>query len=393
MGSGGTDVDFWRERAAAVRADGGRGDGSADLDLERLAAARRYERIYSAAARMLAAQAHSTRGSWPNVRRQRWRELETLLAEVPAVTSEPGVADPSWQLAGRLDEAGRAVDMAQAASAWKHQLGIAPTATQVASPVDQEPASMAVVLRSSLYLVVSHLLEELAQRLAPGRPVAAVGHGGADLGEVSRELARQIWSAATGQRVTAQPARSPVLAAPRPLSTGLPLPGAVERLATAARLAAEATPAPGRDGRDDSVRPAAATAAADLLAGLRRPDGPSWRERYDGIRPDVHMVSSYRWEGAAGRPVELAEQAAEIRAMTHDLPAPRGIDSEDEIPDSTAEQGWMLLPNAAALITAELLDELAVRLRPGQWIGTIRFTAIALPDLVRGRLRSAAIGT
>jgi hypothetical protein len=168
-----------------------------------------------------------------------------------------------------------------------------------------------------------------------------------------------------------------------------------ERLAVAAKLAAEATPAP--DELDLTVRHEAAVAAADLLAGLRDPTRLGWRERQADIRPDVHLVSRYRWDAgpgkAEGRPVGLAERAAELTATTRGLRQPWRPAVGEQPPASTPRTGWIALPDPAAEIIAELLDELAARMRPGRWIGTIHFTTYPLRAFVAGHLRRAAIVT
>src|SRR5439155_10001502 len=125
------------------------------------------------------------------------------------------------------------------------------------------------------------------------------------------------------------------------------LPAATERLAAAARLAAEATPTPERlaAALDFSVGHEAAVAAVDLLAGLAGRAVLGWRERHGDIRPDVHLVSGYRWDGAGGRPVGLAERAAEIRSLMRDLRPPWRPGPADPLPESTAQTSWMALPD------------------------------------------------
>ncbi|WP_238007518.1 hypothetical protein KZZ52_18745 [Dactylosporangium sp. AC04546] len=326
--------------------------------LDTAEAAEDYERLYSAAARMVAAQGPATtRDDWPQARRERWRELELLLT-APPVDDAAGVADPAWQLAARLDPAGQPIGIAEAARDWDRRLATA--------------GGAAVALPGPLYTVVTDLLEELVQRLAPGRPAVTVGDGGTDLSELAHELA--------GRLRPERPDDHPPLREPRPLSAGLPLPAAAERLAAVARSAAEATPTPQELAAtaDFGVHRDAAVAAADLLAGT------GWRERHDGIRPGTHLVSIQRWEGAGWRPVGLAERAAELRTALRDLPPPRP-------PAPAEEAGWVVLPHQAALVTAELLDELGVRLRPGRRVGTVRLGTLALQEFVRTRLRRATI--
>jgi hypothetical protein len=358
-----------------------------------LTAAERYERLYSAAARMLAAQGPvATRAGWPAPRRQRWHDLELLLSTQPLSTqplstqppaaADPTAPDPSVQLASRLDPAGRPVGVAAAVRDWERRLAVS------------EPTGGPVVLPGLAYAVVTELLEELAGRLAPGRPVGAVGDGGAAFADLAAELADGLRVPAPGMAGAPshrRPSRSgPEPRPPRPLTADPDGPLGYERLARAARLAAEATPAPGE--LDLAVRHEAAVAAADLLAGLGDVNRLGWRERHADIRPDVHLVSRYRFDGSGGRPVGLAERAAELRAAMRGLRAPWRPAASEALPASTPQAGWIALPDPAADIIAELLDELAARMRPGRRIGTIHFTTYPVQAFIGGRLRRAAIG-
>jgi len=173
---GGTDADFWREQAAKV-------------DPLRLAAAQRDERLYCAAARMLTAQGPAaTRAGWPELRRQRWHALELLLSTDPPANSAgagwPVAPDPSVHLASRLDATGAPVSVAAAVRDWESRLS--------------ETAGGLVALPRLLYAVVTELLEELVGRLAPGRPVGAVGNDGAMLGALATDLADQLRVPAEG---------------------------------------------------------------------------------------------------------------------------------------------------------------------------------------------------
>jgi hypothetical protein len=168
----------------------------------------RYERLYSAAARMLTAQGPAaSRAGWPEERRRRWSRVEMLLTALPA-TTWPGTADPAWQLASRLDDAGQPVSVADAVRHWRRRL---------------RDGSGTVAVPARRHAVALGLLDELAARLAPGRPAVTVGAG--DLSTVAGDLAAAYRSAAggaTGPR--------PSLRGPRPLSAGMPVDAALHRL-------------------------------------------------------------------------------------------------------------------------------------------------------------------
>jgi hypothetical protein len=424
--AGGTADDFWRDQADRIRTHGRPGEANVEGDLRRLAAAERYERLYSAAVQMLTTQGRSGVDEWPSQRRQHWHDLETLLTT--GRSDPPGAtADPAWQLASRSDATGRPVAIADAVHEWAGRLAPRPLKLDYTDLDDtdpdgidldgidldgHEPARTVVAVPGLTYTIVTRLLDELVQRMAPGRPIGAVGDGGLDLAAVVQGLADQLRAAVgsaqpeprhgrgeypqrlAGDPESAGPAGSrPALRTPQALAAGLALPTALENLTAAARNAAESVPTPKQltASGDFSVRHAAAVAAADLLAGLRTPAGPRWRERHEGIRPDLHVITDFRFDGPAGRPVGLAERAAEIQTALRGLTPPWRPGPQRPMPESTPQTGWIALPDAAALVTAELLDELVVRLRPGRWIGTIRIGAWPLRDFVQSRLRIQAI--
>ncbi|OLE29401.1 MAG: hypothetical protein AUG44_04320 [Actinobacteria bacterium 13_1_20CM_3_71_11] len=77
--------------------------------------------------------------------------------------------------------------------------------------------------------------------------------------------------------------------------------------------------------------------------------------------------------------------------MTRHLRPPWRPGPADPLPESTAQTSWIALPDRAALVTAELLDELSERLRPGRWIGTIQLAAFPVADFLASRLRQTSI--
>ncbi|MFF5229342.1 hypothetical protein [Dactylosporangium sp. NPDC000521] len=341
----------------------------------------RYERVYSAAARMLTEHAPAAgRAHWPQERRRRWSELEMLLTALPRTTL-PGTADPAWQLASAVDEDGRPVGIADAVRAWEQRITAAPP-----------PAPGTVVAMPGLWhTLAGGLLRELTGRLAPGRPAVTVGAAGGELSAVAAQFAAALRTAVTGAPHPPRP--RPSLRGPRPLATGLPMPAAADRLEAAARLAAAATPSPRElaGGTDFSVRFDAADAAAQLLGGLYRSAGPDWRERAEGLRPAEHLVSSVRFDGDVPRPVGLAEHAAGVRDHVRDLRGPWRPGPDDPVPRWSPQRAWVVLPDVVATVTADLLDELAVRLRPGRQVGTVRFDTEPLGQFVQRRLLDAAI--
>ncbi|GIH21335.1 hypothetical protein [Rugosimonospora africana] len=396
--------DFWRNSAAALRARGRAGDSDVEGQLRRLVEIEQYERLYSVAAQMLTTEGWSPTDDWPPERRQYWRDLENLLAT--GRSDQPGTAsDPAWQLASRLDPTGRPIAIADAVRDWMDRLASRPLNLSDLDESDldagDDPDRTVIAVPGLTHLLITELLNELVARVSPGRPIGMVGDGGADLAAVAQGLADQLRSA-LGAAALAGPGLPgsvpgagprPTLRPPQPLAAGLVLPAAVRDLADVAHRAAASLPTPEQlvAAGDYSVRHATAVVAADLRNGLRTPAGPQWRERRESIRPQLHLVTGFRFDAPAGRPVSLAEAAAEMKRELGRLTPPWRPGPGRPLPESTPKAGWMALPDAVALVTAELLDELAARLRPGQWIGTIRISAWPLAQLVQSRLRLRAI--
>lgn len=379
--TGGTDTDYWRELAAGATS---RRTASVPAELQRLADAERYERLYSAAAQMLDAQGSPTwRGDrWPVERRRRWRDLEQVLVEVGDADAPGGVADPARRLISTRDAAGQPARFGDAVRDWNRRLGSAGVGAE-------RPAE--IVMAGQQYVVVIELLTELRHRLAPGRPVGAVGADAAELGGVAQDLADALRAAMAADRPASRSAgRIPAPHLSDPLN-GRVSPEQMERLVSAATEAAAAVPGPERltMANDFSVRYEAAVAAADVLAMVHGRNVSGWRERHGSIRPDRHLVSGWRWDSGTGRPVGFAERAAEIRTVIRGTRAPWRPTVADPVPESTADHSWVVLPDECALIAADLLDELGERMRPGSWIGTINFAAFALRDFLPRRIRIA----
>ncbi|MFC0626938.1 hypothetical protein [Kribbella deserti] len=321
-----------------------------------------FGQLYSVAARMLGAQGSPTwrEDRWPAQRRVTFTELEAELTGAGFENS----GDP-------------ARDLVTIGATFP----VAAISLTEYVQADPEGVDDPLVLAGPLHTAISGALDELAARLAPGRPDVAIGSAGAEASESLQELATAIRAGLD------QPPSAPrrILADSVPVSAD---PATHERLAAFAKTAADAVPAPDELGDDFSVRYDVAVAAADLRALVAGENVPAWRERQPGIEADRHLVTAYRWEGAEGRPVDLAEWAAELREALSAAGAPWRPTPDKPVPAESAEKAWILYPKRQALVTADLLDELAVRLAPGAKVGLIHFSSYPLQQFIAHTLRA-----
>ncbi|MBX9389435.1 hypothetical protein ACFPZ0_13960 [Streptomonospora nanhaiensis] len=329
----------------------------------------RFERLYSLAARMLWAQGEPAwRGSgWPAERARAWRDLERVLAEDPGSdVGPPGPApDPARHLLSRwAADGGRPLGFAAAVGAWEERLDADPGTLVVRDTAPSGTAvapDRAVVLADRWYSTVRDLLDELAHRLAPGRPVAGLSPEAAPLSARLHELADALRRPVTGTPATPHPAEAmPAPAPSRPLAERPDLPAAYERLRGAARRAAKSV----TGGMDLSLAPEVPAAARDVLRAAAEEPVPEWRERHEGIDPARHMAYGYRWTDTGGGPLGFAQRAAEITADLADTPAPAAPEDYLPPPEEVPDRDWTVLSHAGALVRADLLDELAARLHP-----------------------------
>ncbi|MFK4085296.1 hypothetical protein ACI2LF_14380 [Kribbella sp. NPDC020789] len=320
-----------------------------------------FDKLYSSAARMLGAQ-----GS-PSWRTDRWpAERRSAFAALEAELTGPQYGD-SGDPAHDLVVAG--ATFPEAAQSMEQYIA-----------GDPEGVDSPLVLAGPLHTAISGALDELAARLAPGRPAVVIGSEGAKAAEALRELATAVRSGLD------QPPGTPrrILVDSSPLTAD---PSSYERLANLAKAAADAVPTAEELGDDFSVRHDVSVAAADLRSLVAGQDAPAWRERQPGIEADRHVLTAYRWDGTEGRPVELSEWAAELHDVLATSGPPWLPSAARPAPRESVERSWILYPKRQALVTADLLEELAVRLTPGAGVGQIHFSAYPLQQFIAYSLR------
>ncbi|MBV2365850.1 hypothetical protein ACFPZ0_06270 [Streptomonospora nanhaiensis] len=335
-----------------------------------------YRRVYSAAARMLWLQgtpAWREPGPWPADRRAAWSRLADLLGQDPHPAAPGAPAAPARHMIAAVNghRPGTApVTFGAAVESWRALLR-----AEAARPPG-EPHGAAAAVSAGWLLVAVSLLDELAHRLAPGRPAHTVAPEGAVLAAALHENADALRAAARGTGIPAPvPAVREVAQiadGPGPVGERADLAEHHPRLRAAARAAAETVPtrAELRAAGDFSVPRPVADAAQDLLAVLADPRRPAWREAHDTLDPARHLVAAPRWEGTEARPVGFAERAAELRAASDGEAGPRPWAGDPDFGPEPGERIAVLTPARAAVLAAAL-DELAARLRPGRVVGTV----------------------
>ncbi|MFC3997845.1 hypothetical protein ACFOVU_18060 [Nocardiopsis sediminis] len=351
-----------------------------------------HRRLYSAAARMLWVQGDPVwRGDfWPPERARSWRDLEACLSAVPTGDAiPPGPLDPARHLASRRTPEGHPIPFGDAVRAWEARLDADPGPS--GAPDDGGPSGPALVLDDARRSAVVALLAELDERLAPGRPGHPVAQDAADLAQAVCEAADSLRLPLAPDGAGTAPATAP------PLGTAAAPSARVAeadraRLRDAARAALRTVPgrADAVENGDFSIRIAACDAAADLARVDEDDNTPEWREPRTGVDPGRHLVHAYRWGPGEARPLSFPELAGDLRALHAEAPPPRLLGPDDPPPGDLAEGGTRtVLSREAALVAAELLEELAARLAPGARAGTIHFTAYPVHLFLKGRFQRA----
>jgi hypothetical protein len=320
-----------------------------------------YERLYSVAARMLVAQGSPTwrEDRWPDRRRVAFTELEAVLSEA----GTPVDGDPARSLVsvGLL-------------------FPVADESLRKYLREDPEGVDDPLVVPGPLHSATTSALDELAARLVPGRPGVVLEPEAVSYGEAVHELANVV---RTGLGLEPGALTRGAAVVPAGSVSG----SEHERLAALAKTAADTIPAVEELGNDFSVRRDVAVAADDLRAITTGEDRPAWRERQPDIDPSRHLLTAYRWAGSEGEPVGFAVAAGELRErLTDGGPWLPSVDRP--LPKSDDDLSWVLYSKRQGLITADLLDELAVRLQPVAPSGPIHFSAYPLQDFLTTTLRA-----
>lgn len=365
---------------------------------EQLNVADAYERVYSTAARMLWAQEYAAwrteSSDWPTERRAAWQALEEVLIDTDAALGAPlpgEPSDPARHLISRRapGPVDRPLTFDEAVRDWKQRLADDPGyLVERMEPYPDyymEPGSC-VVVPSSRHFAMIGIFHELFYRMAPGRPAVTLGADSADLSAVAHEAADAL-RAPLGLAATPHPGTAPWIA---PVSRRVvDVPGLEDRFETLCRAAwraAEAVPSVEelRAAMDLSVRVSAARAATDLLHLLSGHPVPAWREEYEQIDPARHGVVGLVSGDSGPRPTTFQEEAADWRGLFAKGPVPwTPAEYQRQFHPDRGETD-VVLSATRALVFAELLDEYAARLHPGQRSGLMHYSAYAFGQFVLG---------
>ncbi|WP_051926872.1 hypothetical protein [Streptomyces durhamensis] len=361
-----------------------------------------YEQLYSAAARMLWSQESPTwrrkdqhpRFGWSPERCAAWQTLEDCL--LAGETEEPRIgepSDPARHLVTRRAPGGedRPLSFQEAREDWMTRLNADPGYL-----VDEQLQPGACVMTTgSRHLETIFALKELARRLAPGRPPVTIGPEAGRLSALAHEAAdalRAPLSAAAPSPYT--PGSEPWIApASRPVSAVPDLPARLEKLRTAAWRAAEAIPTPDelKAHSDFSVMMEASIATSDVLALLQGRPAPEWREHLEGIDPAHHLAWGEVTVAGQRRPKSFDHEADAWRRVFAEGPTPWALTEYRDPPKRHLGAQEVVLSATRALVFAEMLDELAARLRPGTHTGLIHYSAYDLSYFINSFQRELGV--
>ncbi|GHF47825.1 hypothetical protein GCM10010218_31560 [Streptomyces mashuensis] len=356
-----------------------------------------YDRLYSAAARMMWAQMgphwrdEDEESEWPAAWRKAWQHLEQVLLDAEAALGapQPGEAsDPARHLISRRAPGGvdRPLTFDEAVRDWKQRLDADPGyLVERGKPYwdyYMEPGSC-VVIPSAPYFGMIGIFPELFHRLAPGRPEVTIGPGAADLGAVAHEAADALRAPLGVTTPTPYPGGSPWISPVSRRVSELPdLPERFETLRRAAWHAAEPMPSPESlmGSLDFTVHLKTAVAAADIRQMLAGQPAPAWREEYEQIDPARHgVVGLVSGPGDEAVPVPFEEEAADWRELNAKGATPwTPKEYQRQYYPDRGEAENVVISATRALVFAEILDEFAARLTPGRHSGLIHYSAYEL---------------
>ncbi|MER6122878.1 hypothetical protein ABT173_09370 [Streptomyces sp. NPDC001795] len=365
-------------------------------DHQEMAAA--YEQLYSAAARMLWSQGYPAwrpgyedeQVGWPQERSTPWRALEAFMLSGDAEGPRAGEpSDPARHLVSRRAPGGedRPLGFQEALADWTTRLDADPGYLE---DYNLRPGAC-VIIPSARHWIAVFALRELAFRMAPGRPPVTIGADAARLSALAHEAA----DALRAPLAAPAPAPYPPGAAPwiapasRRVSDVPDLRARLKELRGAAWRAAEVIPSPEelKASTDFSLVMETAVAASDVLALLGGRPAPVWRDDPEGIDPSRHLAWGSSVTDGQGQPKSFAEEADYWARTFTETPPPWTPAEYQRPPDRDRGETDVVLSTTRAVVLAELLDELAARLRPGLYSDVIHYSAYDLVHFIDQRFR------
>lgn len=357
-----------------------------------------YEQLYSAAARMLWAQGYPAwrpgyeddEVGWPKERCVPWLELEAIMLSGDIGTPQSGEpSDPARHLISRRvpGNKDRPLSFQEGLEDWITRLNADPG---YLDDYRLQPGAC-VVMPSARHWVHVFALRELAYRMAPGRPPVTIVADAAWLSALAHEAANSLRAPLGAAAPTPYPPGTApwIIPAPRRVSAVPELHAQLEQLRRAAWRAAEVIPSPEelKASTDFTLVMATSIAASDVRALLGNRSAPVWRDDPKGIDPSRHLV----WGGSVAdghdQPKPFTEEAAYWTRTFAEKPAPWTPTEYQRPPDRDRGETDVVLSATRAVILAEMLDELAARLRPGLHTGVIDYSAYDLTYFIDSRFR------
>ncbi len=235
-----------------------------------------------------------------------------------------------------------------------------------------------VIIPSGWRWLCEFAVSELADRLAPGMPPVTIGPEAERLSKLAQEA---VTALRTPLDISVPTPHVPWIAqTPRRVSDTPDLPVRLRELRAAAWRAAEVIPSPEelKADNDFSLTMDIAVAASGVRAMLTGRPAPAWRDDPEEIDPSRHLVSRTFAADGSKRPTPFAEEADRWGARLAKSPAPWTPTEHRLPPDPDRGDTDRDLSVTQAGILAGILDELAVRLRPGFHSGVIHYSAYDL---------------
>lgn len=365
-------------------------------DLQAEAAA--YEQLYSAAAHMLWAQGYPAwrpgyeddEVGWSKERCAPWLALEAIMLPGGTGAQQSGEpSDPARHLISRRAPGNeeRPLSFQEGLEDWITRLNADPG---YLDDFRLRPGAC-IVLPSARHWVHVFALRELAYRMAPGRPPVTIVADAARLSALAHEAADSLRAPLGAAAPTLYaPGTAPWISLTSRRVSDVPdLQARLEQLRRAAWRAAEVIPSPEelKAGTDFTLVMATSIAASDVRALLGSHPAPVWRDDPEGIDPSRHLVWGSSVTDGQGEPKSFTEEADYWTRTFAEKPAPWTPVDYQRPPDRDRGETDVVLSATRAVVLAEMLDELAARLRPGLHSGVIDYRAYDLTYFIDSRFR------
>ncbi|WP_139140963.1 hypothetical protein [Streptomyces oceani] len=354
-----------------------------------------FERVYSAAARMLWAQENTSwrddSAGWPEQRRHAFLTLEEQLKDAapePALPGDP--IDPARHLISRHASGAdnRPLAFSEAVTEWRERLNEDPGfLVPLRKPFPDyymEPGSC-VIIPYGTHLSMTGVFPEIFHRLAPGRPPLTMGQGGAELSEVAHQAAQSL-RAPLGIPAAATPTSQQICGDIRWATQITHIETRLDRLKQAAWVAIETLPTPEEHKRnpDFSLQMGMLRTGVNLRRLLHGEPVHAWQETYEHIDPTEDRTPSVFDDGTGKkRAIPLREMSKQWNEGFSRNPQPWTPKTYQRQYDPNRGESQVVLSRANALVFSEILVEYSARIYPTRHTGLVHFDAIELGQFIK----------